>query len=68
MTKLINCGNKDLSLEALVKMLIRDEDCEPYIDCDNKDEGWKSLVRRLFSVLPDGTLALNVCECEEAEE
>lgn len=63
-TPIIDCDNKDLSLEALVKLLIRDSECLPYIDCDNKDEGWQSLVRQLFSILPDGTLALNVCECD----
>jgi hypothetical protein len=57
------CGD-GLSLEALLKMLIRDGDCDPFVDCDNKDESIDSLYKRLFSVLEDGTLALNVCDCE----
>jgi hypothetical protein len=60
---LVTCDNAYLSLESIIKLLVRDADCAPYVECGN--EGWESLVKRLFSVLDDGTLALNVCDCEE---
>jgi len=59
----ITCDSTD-SPEGLLRLLIRDADCEPYITCDNKDESAESLIKRLFSDVGDGTLALNVCECD----
>ena len=60
---LITCANSNLSIEAILKLLVRDSACEPYVDC-NTNESWESLVKQLFSELADGTLALNVCACE----
>lgn len=59
----IICGATD-DLSNLLRLLIRDADCELYITCDNKDESDESLIKRLFSDVGDGTLALNVCECD----
>ena len=64
MTAAVDCLNHNISIETLIKLLIRDADCEPYVTCDTP-EGWEALAKQLFSVLEDGTLALNVCECEE---
>ena len=60
---LITCDNSNMSIEAIIKLLVRDADCEPYVDCDTR-EGWEALAKQLFSVLADGSLALNVCECD----
>ena len=57
---LITCENSNMSIEAIIKLLVRDADCEPYVDCDTR-EGWEALVKQLFSVKADGTLALNIC-------
>lgn len=51
------------SLEALILLLIRDAECLPYVDCDTIGN-WQSLAKDLFSVLADGTMALNVCSCD----
>lgn len=62
-TPAVTCDNSNISVEALIKLLIRDSECEPYVDCDTR-EGWEALAKQLFSILPDGTLALNVCDCD----
>jgi len=65
MADAIDCTNK-MSVETLIKLLIRDADCEPYVECDTR-YGWEALAKQLFSELEDGTLALNVCECSEPQ-
>jgi len=37
------------------------EDCEPYVDCDNKHDSLLSLLKRCVVTLADGTYALQVC-------
>jgi hypothetical protein len=61
-TPAVTCDNHNISVEALLKLLIRDVDCVPSYDCDNRDS-WESLLKRLVSDVGDGTLALNVCDC-----
>ena len=63
MATAVTCDNSNISLETLIKLLIRDADCVPLVDCDERG-GWQALAKQLFSELPDGTLALNVCECD----
>jgi len=64
-TPAVTCA-ENLSLETLIKLLIRDADCDPYVECDTR-YGWVALAKQLFSELEDGTLALNVCECTEPQ-
>jgi hypothetical protein len=52
-----------MTIETLIRLLIRDADCEPVVDCDIRDD-WQALAKQLFSVLADGTMALNVCSCD----
>ena len=59
----ITCDNSYMTIETLIRLLIRDADCEPVIDCDVRDD-WQALAKQLFSELADGTLAVNVCACD----
>jgi hypothetical protein len=62
-TVAISCDNSYMTIETLIRLLIRDADCEPVVDCDTRED-WQALVKQLFSVLADGTMALNVCACD----
>jgi hypothetical protein len=61
-TPAVTCTDNP-SLETLIRLLIRDADCLPYVECDTRED-WQALAKQLFSEVADGTLALNVCECE----
>jgi hypothetical protein len=61
-TPAVTCDNSYINIETLIKLLIRDADCEPYVECDTRED-WQALAKQLFSVLADGTMALNVCDC-----
>jgi hypothetical protein len=61
-TPAVTCDNSYLTIETLIKLLIRDADCVPYVECDTR-ESLESMIKRLISDVGDGTLALNVCDC-----
>ena len=58
----INCA-RNISLEGLIKLAVRDADCGDYLTCDNKNESLESLLKRAFTIDDDGDVALNVCGC-----
>ena len=59
----VNCHNGD-NIEGMLKLLIRNSvDCSEWVNCDNKDESWKSILKRLIVEDENGNLALNVCGC-----
>jgi len=56
----VNCNSTE-SIENMLKLLVVNAaDGTPYIDCDNKDDSWESILKRCIIVLPDGTYALQV--------
>ena len=52
-TEYISCANTD-QLPSVLKLLIKTGDgTEDYIDCDNQDDSWFSLIKRML--VTDGT-------------
>lgn len=57
----IECGDTE-GITNLLKLLVRNTDCEDWVDCENTQDSWQSILKRLIVETDEG-LALSVCGC-----
>lgn len=60
---MISCGNT-LSATDLIRLVIVDENGQPFFDCDNKWNSIEDLIRQVTVMGEDGLPALKIGELE----
>lgn len=57
----VECSDTENALN-LLKLVVRDGDCEDWLTCDNASDSIESIIKRLIVETDDG-LAVAVCGC-----